>query len=62
MDAMKAKLKGKFKIGKDVDGDGVLDEVAVNLKKQRRARRMRKVKTMGTYSAGFAAGAVAGLV
>lgn len=62
MDAMKAKLKGKFKIGKDVDGDGMLDEVAVNLKKQRRARRMRKVKTMGTYSAGFAAGAVAGLV
>ena len=62
MDAMKAKVFGKLKIGKDAHGDGMPDEVEVILRKKRMEKRIKKVKTIGTYSAGFAAGAVAGIV
>ena len=60
MEAMKAKVFGKF--GRDEDGDGVPDEMAELERRKKRSARIKKAKTVGLYGAGFAAGAVAGVV
>ena len=62
MEAMKAKVLGKLRIGKDEDGDGVPDEVEQIERRRRRQKRLKRAKTVGAYSAAFAAGAVAGIV
>ena len=62
IEAMRAKVKSMGFFIKDEDGDGIDDELAARLAKQKWEKKVRKAKTIGTYSAGFAACAVVGLV